>query len=204
MRSQSLKIVTQNAIINSEYTLFLKHSKYFAPENLINEYPREDVIKITYRRLIRLKPFVSQRKMVQDTYVEYLRYKYKSEDYKLKSSLCNIRTEHTEASDLEQATQSLQFILKAVSRIESGSCPSAVDNTLCRKILKNLLTMEYYKQTLIRQSPTSNYQLLRKSFGYLAPSKDDKSDTHINSRYNSMGEYDRALVCLNEMLGTRL
>ena len=112
---------------------------------------------------MRLKPFISNVKMVKDTYRDYVRYKFMKENYELKRYLvfnpdglrskiklellsntkcCERILPVTEyAKNLGICSEEL-FIL-AETKVQKWDI--ARDNTYCRQILKNLLTMQYEK-----------------------------------------------------------
>ncbi|CAI4628320.1 CFF_collapsed_G0035660.mRNA.1.CDS.1 [Saccharomyces cerevisiae] len=91
MRKPSITITTAKAIITPDYTLIKSHSKYQLPsrfQKLDADSPeRSTVVKLFYRRFMRLKPFISNVKMVKDTYRDYVRYKFMKENYELKRYL---------------------------------------------------------------------------------------------------------------------
>ncbi|SCW01096.1 LAFE_0D04984g1_1 [Lachancea fermentati] len=207
MATRRLTVITENAIINSRHTLILNHQKFLLPVNFINEYPRKDVLKMSYRRFMRLKPFISQRLMVRNTYTEYLRYKYKRENYLEKRMATGIATGDLQSCDLKQVVNSLRFVLKAVTHHELSTTKKPGhhhENDICRRILKNILTMEYEKQRLIHKDPAIYYQLFRKTYEYLQPFKNGDKVNPIFLKLFSIREFDRCLVCLNETLDTRL
>ncbi|SCV02782.1 LANO_0G00210g1_1 [Lachancea nothofagi CBS 11611] len=118
MSAPGITATTRNAITTSHRTLLLNHHKYLPPNNMANEYPREDALKMCYRRLIRLKPLISQRDMVRMTYVQYLRYKFMTEDYSKKVSTSSISLSGLETDVVRQVENSLYFCLKSASEVK--------------------------------------------------------------------------------------
>ncbi|QLQ79737.1 hypothetical protein HG537_0C03860 [Torulaspora globosa] len=199
-------ISTRNALINGDYTLIKNCSKFLVPKEIGDNFgtlPDEIWVRIAYRRFMRLRPFVSCRKMVRDTYTDYIRHKFKIEDYDLKRSL--IIKESSGVSDRERVWNSLKFVTKAVSYLPETRAVKwdlARDNTMCRQILKNLLTMEYEKASEISRaakgkSKSNPYCDLKLRFNHIR-------DVDFSASYRAFGEFDISLVYLNEMLRTRL
>ncbi|QLL32860.1 hypothetical protein HG536_0D03820 [Torulaspora globosa] len=199
-------ICTRNALINGNYTLIKNNSKYLVPKEIAADYGSlsdEILMRILYRRFMRLRPFVSCRKMVRDTYTDYLRYKFKVEDYDLKRSL--IFKESSNASVKEQVWNSLTFVTKAVTYLPETAVVKwdlARDNTTCRQILKNILTMEYQKASEIgqaakRKSKSNPYSDLKLRFNHIR-------NCDSSASFRAFGEFDISLLYLNEMLRTRL
>ncbi|CCD24801.1 Irc19p NDAI_0D04880 [Naumovozyma dairenensis CBS 421] len=183
-------IVTKNAITNSIYSLIRDKTKYLLwtdVKQIINTYNNEktkdkvkrDILKRLYRRFIRVNVFVSNTKMVKDTYKDYVRYKFIKEDYHLKesiiSSLDNPKSIASDSipSEIETIVKSFEFVIKAISYIPEDSSKGctydiARDNTICRQILKNILTIEHEKmKQLIPQSIPWNDEKIRVSTPYL-------------------------------------
>ncbi|SCU96075.1 LAMI_0F05116g1_1 [Lachancea mirantina] len=209
MTSRQITITTKKAIITSEYTLVTQHGKYFPPQNLLNEYPQKDVTRILYRRFVRLKPFVSRRQMVRDTYVGYIRYKFRNEDYEKRRIASGLKfAEKSEnLSQLSQrALATLEFVLKAISHVKKSDLDTShgVEISMCRKILKNLLTIEHDKRLLIQHNPKFFYPVLRQEFSYFGNHALVKKPLHVVARLRDLREYDACLLKLNETLGTML
>ena len=196
-------ISTANAVINSEYTLIKNRAKYFPSTSVQDDHSLHEstMLRIFYRRFMRLRPFVSNRRMVRDTYTDYLRYKFKVENYELKRSI--IFSEPPLVSFREELWNSLAFIIKAVSYLPETKQKKwglARDNTMCRQVFKNLLTLEFEKQS----------KILRKGQGKDNPYADYRLEfNHIRNpdaspAFKVFGEYDICLLYLNRMLRTRL
>lgn len=196
-------IVTKNAIIDGTYTLIKDHSKYFLPRDFLFDVSVDDsvVIRTVYRRFLRLSPLISQRKMVRETYIDYLRYKFKNENYALKRSILFEKSPQSSLRD--DLGNSLTFFIKSTCYLPETKVRKyemARDNTICRQIVKNIMTMEYQKQDQINKARGKNndvYSKLRTTFD------------HIKSPYSSpnfmvIGEFERYILYLNELLHTRL
>ncbi|CEP60555.1 Irc19p LALA0_S01e13608g [Lachancea lanzarotensis] len=197
-------VTTRNAIVTSEKALLLNHSRYLPPANLVNEYPERDALRMCYRRFIRLTPLVSQRQMVRTTYVQYLRYKFRSEDYARKVSASAVSLPPHKRSILDEVEKSLLFCTKAVSDVKKRVIDeekTSRDIRTAKSILKNVLTVEFEKMELISKDPAQNHELFRKSFSYLSPSS---SSSALDLRFSSFKHFDECLILLNEKLGTRL
>ncbi|CCH58637.1 hypothetical protein TBLA_0A08480 [Henningerozyma blattae CBS 6284] len=215
-------IKTKNAIINDEYTFIKPHSKYFPLQ--ISTYIGTDkqsndskFLLMIFRRLCRLKPFISDRKMVKDTYSQYIHYKFTKENYQLKRSKVlpqqQCRNPDSQYLPYESIYNSLTFVLKAVSAQPEGKDKNlelARDNLMCKQILKNLLSIEFDKHTVVKQcrgvSRSVPYQSLYSNYDYLVLDKAKYNkklsrDTFTNS---VIGIFDRNLILLNEMIDTRL
>lgn len=185
---------TGKSIITQKYSLFLNTSRYIPHIDQLQCLNDKQYIKVIYRRFFRLKPFISQRLMVRETYRNYIRYKFRKEDYAFKRTL--VINSPVNISERDQMINTLTFVLKAVSFMEGENCPEMVDNLFCRKILKNILTLEYYKERLEWRSP-GNLAEIRKNFKYL-------SSKEPELKWTSLMHVDRLLIYLNETLGTRL
>ncbi|CCE63516.1 hypothetical protein TPHA_0F00290 [Tetrapisispora phaffii CBS 4417] len=224
--NKPLRIVTNNAITTAEHSLYLNPAKYLVPPELrlcVFAHDNGFLCKVYYRRFMRLKPFISNRAMVRDTYKEYIRYKFKQEKYARKRLLV-LGNDHdkltfltNDVNDnshlLSRIHNTLTFIVKATSHISpeiEDVEGLTVDNSYCRKILKNLLTIEYEKQSKISHSkdPSEMYDELRISFNYLQGDADsrvnNKSKSKMYSNSAVFREYDIFLVLLNETIGTML
>ncbi|SCU84839.1 LAFA_0D12310g1_1 [Lachancea sp. 'fantastica'] len=197
-------ITTKNAIVTSEKALLLNHGKYLPPVNLVNEYPEEDALRICYRRFVRLTPLVSQRQMVRTTYVHYLRYKFKSENYARKVSVSAVSLPSRQRNILDEVERSLLFCVKAVSDVKKkveNEETTAKEIRIARSVLKNIMTMEFEKMELISKDPKQNHKKFRQSFSYLLPSS---RSSPLDLRFSSFKHFDECLILLNETLGTRL
>ncbi|CAI1563008.1 hypothetical protein SEUBUCD646_0L00360 [Saccharomyces eubayanus] len=231
MGKPSITITTAKAIINSEYTLIKSHSKYKLPTHFEkldagSTKGRTTVVKIFYRRFVRLKPFVSNVKMVRQTYSDYLRYKFTKEDYELKRYLVfnpnglQSKTSpepmgNTKGGEkvmpMEEVQKTLQFILKSCSYLpetKEQKWSIARDNTYCRQILKNILTMQYEKYRSVLNRGVGHDELDVK-FSHLRtksspPTKLNKGDKKKIPVFKIFSDFDTTLVHLNESLGTRL
>ncbi|QHS74716.1 Irc19p [Saccharomyces paradoxus] len=231
MGKPSVTITTAKAIITSEYTLIKSHSKYKLPatfEKLDADLPerRSTVVKLFYRRFMRLKPFVSNVKMVKETYGDYLRYKFIKENYELKRYLVfnpdALRSKtklellsNTKCSDkvlpVTEMQRTLEFVLKGCSYLPETKVQKwdiARDNTYCRQILKNLLTTQYEKYRSILQRGIGHDELDVK-FSHLKTTsspltKLNKSDKKKIPLFKVFSDFDTTLIYLNETLGTRL
>lgn len=198
-------IITKNAVVNGAYTLIKSHEKYL----LTQEADRVDLpsfIRIAYRSLFRLQPFISNRKMVRNTFGEYLRYKFKKENYEAKRSI--VLGDTPKASLREEIHKSVMFVVKAVSYLPEDrefKLEIARDNTTCRQILKNILTMEYEKQSLIeryrpptkRKDAIGPHQIYRRDFTHM-------QQLNKSAEFRVFGEFDICTIFLNEILHTRL
>ncbi|EJT41889.1 IRC19-like protein [Saccharomyces kudriavzevii IFO 1802] len=231
MGKPSVTITTAKAIINSEYTLIKSHSKYKLPTYFKSldanpSWGRTPVVKMFYRRFMRLKPFVSNVKMVEDTYRDYLRYKFTKENYELKRYLVfnpdGLRSKtkldllnNANCSEMvlpvKEMQETLKFVLKSCSYLPETKdlkWDIARDNTYCRQILKNVLTMRYekYRSALYRgvghDELDIKFSHLKATSNPLAKlSKNDKKKVPL---FKVFSDFDTTLVYLNETLGTRL
>lgn len=196
-------IVTRNAIINGAFSLIKKNAKYLLSEEFLKDGSTDEntLIRTTYRRFFRLRQFISNRKMVRDTYTDYIRYKFKLENYPLKRSL--IFNVANDVSLRDELWNSLIFVTKATCYLPENKDQKwnlARDNTMCRQILKNILTMEFGKQSLIinnRNRKSNPYKDYRLTFDHIRY-------PHKTPNFKVIEEFDRCILYLNEMLHTRL
>ncbi|AAS53558.1 AFR187Cp [Eremothecium gossypii ATCC 10895] len=187
---------TSKAIITSNYTLLTDKTPYLLPV-CFNESCRAEQVRMLYRRFFRLRPLVAQRAMIKESYTNYIRVKF-SEDYALKRRQALPQNTCPVLDAIEAGRRSLTFILKAVSEIEDAdSNPElAYDNYICRKILKNVLTLEYQRERLEFKNPKRK-QILRQNYEYLDAKYHDP-------KYTSLRNADVSIIHFNETLGTRL
>lgn len=196
-------ITTPKAVINGEYTLLKNHARYLPPKEDLDDGALHEstVLRIYYRRFMRLRPFVSNRQMVRDTYTDYLRYKFKIENYELKRSI--IFSEPSLTCLEDELRNSLMFVTKAVCYLpetKQKKWKLARDNTMCRQVLKNLLTMEFEKQSEIlkKNSKVENpYAEFRLKYSHIR-------NPDATPAFKVIGEFDICLLYLNRMLSTRL
>lgn len=195
-------IVTANAVINGEYTLIKNHTRYLMSKKVIGDESLHEstIITMFYRRFMRLRPFVSNRRMVRDTYTEYLRYKFKIENYELKRSIIINEPFHGLRQEL---WNTLVFVTKAVSYLpetKQRKWDLARDNTVCRQILKNVLTMEFEKHSAIVKKNAQKDNL----YGAFKLWFDHIKNPDASPAFRVLGEFDICLLFLNQMLHTRL
>lgn len=197
-------IITNNAIVNGQHTLIKSIQKYLLFET--EHHDSRSLIKAVYRRMFRLQSFISNRAMVRETYREYLRYKFRHEDYATKRSIVVGDTPSVPLE--EELKNSLMFIIKSVCHLPESKehkLSIARDNTICRQVLKNLLTVEYEKQSLIAKykpplkkgEMTGPYQIYRTEFTHMR-------ECNQSAQARVLGEYDICMIYMNETLHTRL
>ncbi|CAI4639054.1 ALI_HP2_G0034010.mRNA.1.CDS.1 [Saccharomyces cerevisiae] len=230
MRKPSITITTAKATITPDYTLIKSHSKYQLPsrfQKLDADSPeRSTVVKLFYRRFMRLKPFISNVKMVKDTYRDYVRYKFMKENYELKRYLVfnpdGLRSKinlellsNTKCCErilpVTEMQRTLEFVLKSCSYLPETKVQKwdiARDNTYCRQILKNLLTMQYEKYRSILHRGIGHDELDVK-FSHLKTTsspltKLNKTEKKKIPLFKVFSDFDTTLIYLNETLGTRL
>ncbi|KAH3901588.1 Irc19p SCDLUD_001351 [Saccharomycodes ludwigii] len=180
------------------------------------------ILRIYYRRFIRLKPFISKRKMIKTGYVDYIKFKFKYENYDLKRKYVLPQVKHptlTPKLFLERLTNSYSFIYKTcvyldpLRTVKDGEHSMLKDNLYCKRVLKNILTTEFMKNSLIKKSPSEFYPIFRKHFNYLQQdngitenSTDKKKLQEIKKslKYTNIAEFDFCLILLNEQLNTML
>lgn len=221
----NLIIRTKNAIINDHYTLLKPQQKYFplalTQYNPDIESDRQQYAKMVFRRLCRLKPLVSSRYMVKRTYIDYIRFKFRQEDYDIKRKrvLGESVVSDTNLQRLVRMQNSLIFVIKAVSYItetEVQKFDLARDNTVCRQILKNILTMEYQKHYFVNKyrgaSRAIPFQSFYLDYSYIKKQgltkkiekKRSKRLKNEEETFSVIGQFDSQLILLNEMLMTIL
>ena len=155
-------IETAGAIVNQNFTLIKNHAKYLVPDTALSRYLQSkghdtEFLKLLYRRFIRLAPFVSNLRVARETYIDYVKYKFKYEDYELKRRL--VLGEGSRIRPVAgcgscdhwkfEALNTLDFIIRAVSYVEgegrNRNRREADESRIARLILRNLLTVEYDK-----------------------------------------------------------
>lgn len=190
----SLLVRTEKAVITRTDLLLKAHQKF----QLINNSTLTDdqFIHATYRRFMRLKPFISRVFAVKTTYVDYVKYKYKYEDYSLKKKFILGDSRESDKNWRDEVENTLCFVLKSVSCLEEGS---SADISICKKILKNILTVEYDKMTKATGSSFSDYRI---EFTHLS-GKSTGKNVQLAQR-KVISDFDICLLYLNESLGIRL
>ncbi|AET40601.1 Irc19p Ecym_6219 [Eremothecium cymbalariae DBVPG len=195
-------ITTPKAIMTKDFTLIINKSPYTLPTDF-QKYSRSGKLRVLYRRFIRLRPFISRRAMIRGSYTNYIRHKF-HENYELKRDIVlkssGGKRMH-DLSDIEMGCRTLTFVQKAVSHVDGEGEDGihgalAHDNLICKRILKNLLTIEFHRERLEFRNAVA-YRYLRLTFEYLDP-------TYRNLKYASLRHADTSIIHLNELLGTRL
>lgn len=187
-----LVVQGNKSIVTGTKTLIKASSSFILSKAEVETLSHNELVRSYYRRFFRLRPFVSNRKMVKDTYTEYLRYKFRVENYELKRTKFLKENELQSYGHDESMKKSLEFVLKGVSTKSLDSEGLSDDQNICRKILKNLLTVEYHKERLMSRS-AKYYQFYRKEFSQLT------DEENI-----SLKHFEENMIRLNETLGTRL
>ncbi|AMD21895.1 HFR040Wp [Eremothecium sinecaudum] len=197
MISDTLKpiVKTNKAIITSQYALYKNAGPYLLP-NDFNEIPQNLQIKILYRRFFRLRPFVSTKEMIQSSYTNYIRNKFR-ENYALKRKIAlGIDEPPSIDKDINSGVKTLAFVTKAVSLVDTKNNNGILeDNAICHKLLKNILSVEYHRSVQFKLP--REYQILRISYEYL-------NSNFKRLEYKSLRNNDISIIQLNELLGTRL
>ncbi|CAI4656375.1 CBM_collapsed_G0037290.mRNA.1.CDS.1 [Saccharomyces cerevisiae] len=107
--------------------------------------------------------------------------------------------------------RTLEFVLKSCSYLPETKVQKwdiARDNTYCRQILKNLLTMQYEKYRSILHRGIGHDELDVK-FSHLKTTsspltKLNKTEKKKIPLFKVFSDFDTTLIYLNETLGTRL
>lgn len=185
-------VSTAKSIITGNSILIKFSTKYALTDCQFKTLKEDTLVKATYRRLVRLRPFISKRQMVKNSYTEYLRYKFKVEDYELKRKLILSKDELKPLDIRVSLKQSFHFVLKAISVLDVYEKSVKAECTTCRRVLKNILTADYHKNRSIHRS-AKLYQYYKKNFGFI----NDKQKI-------GLGQFEENLLRLNETLGTRL
>ncbi|CAB4255575.1 Irc19p KABA2_06S08690 [Maudiozyma barnettii] len=192
-------IETKNAISTGN-RLFIKNiGKFLLPQTDLNICNDKQYILIHYRRLVRLKPFISQRQMIQNTYIGYLKYKFKYEDFEKRRSLVLGKETSNHISWKTELLQTYNFIMTAVSHVENQSINADRDIIMAKQILKNILTLEYFKIENNERIGHTDFYDYRVQFKQLNGSGNQQDDKGVD-----FGEFDKVVMYLNETLGTRL
>lgn len=232
----SKTIETARAIIGSNIQLLKCNKKFTIPKSIceLNESNNYDVeeksfLRMTYRRFMRLRPLISQRAMVRDTYVNYIRCKYRYEPLYLKSLLVFSEpagatssldimhdTNETDKCNLRlKIYASLQFVLQALS-LEESSISAQENHTkdilLAKQIFKNILTAEYEK---LKADSERKWQYRKNSnlinsdiIDYNIECNHLRKFTKLNrekeNKYAAIKAFDECLTYLNKTLNTLL
>lgn len=212
----SLFIETARAIIKDDIQVVKHIKKYTLPKSILdpnNIINHETYIKMTYRRFMRLKPLISKREMVRDTYSSYIRCKYRYEPVGLKMSLICANEPSVSRSELrQQIYNSLQFILQAVTYNEAKLSNSIKGNiTVAKQILKNLLTVEYEKlkddsekKWQYRGNKFTNSNVIDFNIEYNHLKSSSKLSKEKENKYAAIRSFDECLIYLNKTLNTNL
>ncbi|QEU63081.1 Irc19 [Kluyveromyces lactis] len=185
IKSRKSIVTATNVCINSS-------SKFYLTEEQIQSLGDKEFLTASYRRFLRMRQFISKRQMVKESYTTYLRYKFKIEDFELKrSKLLSVSGMST--MDFRSSVQkSLRFLIKAFSTSDSYSRDMVDDSHKCKKIIKNLLTVDYHRNKIINRS-SNMYQYYRKDFTFFT-----------DGQNIGLKQFEENLMRLNECLGTRL
>lgn len=226
----SKTIETARAIIKNDIQLLKCSQKFMIPKSIcdLNEKNNNNIdhngfLRMSYRRFMRLRPLVSQRAMVRDTYVNYIRCKYRYEPPYLKSEF--VLPENTKVRPLlndddkfqlrQKIYTSLQFILQAVTLEEISSDRqenNSKDILLAKQILKNILTVEYEKlkgdserkwQYKKNNNP-NNSGIIDYNIEFNHLKKWPRLNKEKENKYAAIKAFDECLVYLNKTLNTML
>lgn len=232
----SKTIETARAIIRSDVQLLKCHQKFMIPkaicepsENTYYDVDEKCFLRMTYRRFMRLRPLVSQRAMVRDTYANYIRCKYRYEPLYLKSQLILCKdTNATSSVDMKYDTKdtdkfnlrlkiytTLQFILQAVTFEECNVSKEdnySKDILLAKQILKNILTVEYEKLKgdlergwkYRKNNTVTNSDVIDYNIECNHLRKWPKLNKEKENKYAAIRAFDECLTYLNKTLNTLL
>lgn len=187
-----VQISSNKAVVTATNILIKITPKYYITQEQINKLDDLSFIKASYRRFLRLRPFVSKRQTIKHSYTIYLRYKFRVENYESKRRECLSESEFTDIDFRSSVQRSLQMMIKAFSNTNGFSRSMEKDTHMCRRIVKNILTVDYHKTRLIRNSGKM-YKYYRKDLKYLT------DDQHIGIR-----QFEENLIRFNECFGTML
>lgn len=186
-----MKISTPGSVTANGITLLTQSIKYTLPRDTIYT---PQFLLWSYRRFIRLRPLVSRRGMVRDTYVRYVSNKYRYEPVGVRRGLILGRRRGDDYDLPVRTYNSLQFILQGVSGDYKDE-----DVQLARNILKNILTIEYEK--LDGKGSGGNLVDYNIEFRHLTGGCAGKRSLVKDKAVES---FDELLTYLNETLKTNL
>lgn len=195
----STVIETKKALINSNQILIKCVSNYLVPYNFSRSANDTQLIFSYYRRLMRLRRYVSKRQMIQNTYVGYVKYKFKYEDYEKRRKLVLPESKQLNVDWPQRLHNTYHFILHAASYVEPGDSTLEQDILMSRQILKNILTNEYSKIEKDDKPGSTDFLDYRIAF-----KQHDPEETSKNVKSLAIGEFDKNVIYLNETLGTQL
>lgn len=201
IRLQMSRVIeTKNAIATGNSLLVKGVHKFLLPRAILNDNSDRELVLLLYRRFMRLKGFVSQRQMIQTTYVNYVKYKFKYEDYDKKRSLVMKEPPMLTHDWKVQAFRTYNLIALAISHVENNTIEQKQDIVVAKQILKNILTMEYFKVERNEKEGNTDYHDHRIAFTQLTG-----ENTHPkNAKLATIAEFEKVLIMLNETLGIRL
>ena len=148
---------------------------------------------------MRLKPFISRRAMIKDTYVEYLRYKFKYEDYPLKRALVmGYKSSYNNNNNLKITVNTLAFFVRAYCQIGKTEDTNGL---MARRIIKNLLSVQF---SIFDNNKTSTlFNDLKMEFKHLQQTRKSKDKVNY-CKWEDLKQFDKCLVYLNKSLGIQL
>lgn len=217
MTNVGLTIETGKAIITSRWNLIKDQAKY---RQLLqvndNESCTAFLVRAYYRRFSRLRPFISGFAANKRVYMDYLRFKFKQEDYNKKRNLCYklaIDDVELRSSELSRSLEFVRMALAYYGNPHEFDCELNREAVTCKQVLNNILEMEKQKGFEgDRKHPFAReYRIHFKHLEMLETNEIDKSllkNKNSIFRYpakvKALAEYERCLVLLNDTLGTRL
>lgn len=197
----SAVIETKNAISTGTRVLVKNIDKFIVSDKCTKDFTDHALITFYYRRFTRLRPYISQRQMIRDTYMNYIKYKFKYEDYEKKRHLIlGDKITSNQLNLKEQLSRTYNFLFTAVSHIEKDNVSINKDILMAKQIFKNILTVEYFKTENNEKVNNDDYYQYRMAFRQLGK----KNTNNDNNKDTSIGEFDKVVTYLNETLGTRL
>lgn len=194
-------LTTNKASIFKNFTL-LKNAKPFTLPANISEYSDSLFIRVTFKRFIKLKSFVSEKKYLQATYMNYIRYKYRIEDYTKKKQLILGEDHLVEHSWRQEIINSFNFIMQGFMVSEDER--ERTNIKLTGRIVKNLLNVHYNimkltAKPLLKKQKYNAQVRYREKFVHL-----QDLDNFENSQDKAFAHFDQCLVFLNEQQKMRL
>lgn len=195
-------IETKNAISTGSRILVKNIDKLVVSKNSTSNCTDHAFITFYYRRFVRLRPFISQRQMIQETYMNYIKYKFKYEDYEERRRLVlGEKMTGKQISVREQLSRTYNFLFTAVSHIENDNVTLNKDISMAKQVFKNILTIEYFKAESNEKIGNDDYYQYRIVFRQL---RGNNRTNNNNNKDSAIGEFDKVVTYLNETLGTRL
>lgn len=192
-------VATDHAVVYPAFTLLKKGVSLRLPAEA-SGYNESLFVRASYKRFVKLRKFVFPDRMgLQDTYLDYIRYKYRFEDYPMKRQL--VLGDTAKQDWRQQVFNTLDFILQSV--MFSGKQDEKATIKLANQIMKNVLNV-HFNILMLNAKPRSKKQKSNAQVRYREEFVHLQALNEQTAQDKVFAQFDQCVVLFNEEHGTRL